>query len=422
MRFGHELWCVVAAALALAAAEDGEAPCGRSSSRGCPATRTNATSRRAAPRTNATSMRCYAARYADLFAAFCNGDLEHCSAPKLRQHSRAEGRREGRATGCDGLPAAAEAMLRPRPLGASAPADDGRPPPSWTTFCVASPTGERRAPRMDAETFEAAVGAHFGTYGPGIARLVLNLTGAASGEECRPGPAPGQVRTRPMVPGLRFCGEDWPCAGAATMVGVARLASLAAILRVVEAERVAGDVVELGSWRCGAAAFARRVLDAVGGGARVVRAFDAFGRIGGYGRTAGLMATSEAGAAATLRAAGASAVALHAGRFAETVPEFRATGRPVAVLRVDANFCGSYQDALYGLYDRVPVGGFVVFDDVMTHPEVMRCWLDFKADQGLPEDLVRVDLASAFFRKRADVVVNASKRRRPFERPGGFRT
>ena len=37
-------------------------------------------------------------------------------------------------------------------------------------------------------------------------------------------------------------------------------------------------------------------------------------------------------------------------------------------------------------------------------------------------DLVRVDLASAFFRKRADVVVNASKRRRPFERPGGFRT
>ena len=41
MRFGHELWCVVAAALALAAAEDGD--CGRSSSRGCPATRTNAT-------------------------------------------------------------------------------------------------------------------------------------------------------------------------------------------------------------------------------------------------------------------------------------------------------------------------------------------------------------------------------------------
>ena len=105
----------------------------------------------------------------------------------------------------------------------------------------------------------------------------------------------------------------------------------------------------------------------------------------------------------------------------DTVPKFRATGRPVALLRVDANFYGSYQDALYGLYDRVPVGGFVIFDDVMTHPEVMRCWLDFKGDQGLPEDLVRVDLASAFFRKRADVVVNASKRRRPFERPGGFR-
>ncbi|KAH8075032.1 macrocin-O-methyltransferase [Aureococcus anophagefferens] len=374
---------------------------------GCPATRTNATSRRAAPRTNATSMRCYAARYADLFAAFCNGDLEPCSAPKLRQHSRAEGRREGRATGCDGLPAAAEAMLRPRPLGASAPADDGRPPPSWTTFCVASPTGERRAPRMDAETFEAAVDAHFGTYGPGIARLVLNLTGAASGEECRPGPAPGQVRTRPMVPGLRFCGEDWPCA-ARRRWSASRASRRSR--RSCASSRPSGSPATSWSWGPGAAARPlRRALDAA------ARAPPASTPSGASAATA---ARREAGAAATLRAAGASAVALHAGRFAETVPEFRATGRGVAVLRVDANFCGSYQDALYGLYDRVPVGGFVVF----THPEVMRCWLDFKADQGLPEDLVRVDLASAFFRKRADVVVDASKRRRPFERPGGFRT
>ncbi|KAH8043451.1 macrocin-O-methyltransferase [Aureococcus anophagefferens] len=377
MRFGHELWCVVAAALALAAAEDGEAPCGRSSSRGCPATRTNATSRRAAPRTNATSMRCYAARYADLFAAFCNGDLEHCSAPKLRQHSRAEGRREGRATGCDGLPApprpcCGRAGARRRP-----PTTGGRRRPDDVLRRVA----DRRAPRAahGRRDLRGRRRRALWDLRPGIARLVLNLTGAASGEECRPGPAPGQVRTRPMVPGLRFCGEDWPCAGAATMVGVARLASLAAILRVVEAERVAGDVVELGSWRCGAAAFARRVLDAVGGGA--VRAFDAFGRIGGYGRTAGLMATSEAGAAATLRAAGASAVALHAGASRRRCG-VRATG---AASRSCARrqLCGSYQDALYGLYDRVPVGGFVVFDDVMTHPEV-RALARLQGRPGLP--------------------------------------
>ena len=125
-------------------------------------------------------------------------------------------------------------------------------------------------------------------------------------------------------------------------------------------------------------------------------------------------------ASATLRAHNATAVVLHAGPFSDTVPKFRATGRPVALLRVDANFYDSYQDALYGLYDRVPVGGFVVFDDVLSHPEVMRCWLDFKRDNGLPEDLVRVDLASAFFRKSADVRVDAARRRRPVERRGGY--
>jgi hypothetical protein len=31
------------------------------------------------------------------------------------------------------------------------------------------------------------------------------------------------------------------------------------------------------------------------------------------------------------------------------------------------------------MYEDVAVGGIVIFDDIMSHREVMRCWLDFKA-------------------------------------------
>ena len=45
----------------------------------------------------------------------------------------------------------------------------------------------------------------------------------------------------------------------------------------------------------------------------------------------------------------------------------------------------------YG-YEKVPVGGIVIFDDVFSHPPVMSAWVDFKSDQGLPETLNRIDL------------------------------
>lgn len=38
------------------------------------------------------------------------------------------------------------------------------------------------------------------------------------------------------------------------------------------------------------------------------------------------------------------------------------------MLRIDGNFYDSYQDALYYLYPLVPVGGWVIFDDISALP------------------------------------------------------
>ncbi len=80
---------------------------------------------------------------------------------------------------------------------------------------------------------------------------------------------------------------------------------------------------------------------------------------------------------------------------------------------MDGNFYDSYNDVLYAMYEDVQVGGIVIFDDVMTHTAVMRCWVDFKNDQGLVEELNRIDLHSAWFRKREEVTINALKKKPP---------
>jgi len=78
---------------------------------------------------------------------------------------------------------------------------------------------------------------------------------------------------------------------------------------------------------------------------------------------------------------------------------------------VDGNFYDSYQDAMYYLYDRVPVGGYVIFDDIFSHPHVMRFWKDFQSDQGVAETLHRIDLHSGYFHKTRAVAVDKSRMR-----------
>ena len=65
------------------------------------------------------------------------------------------------------------------------------------------------------------------------------------------------------------------------------------------------------------------------------------------------------------------------------------------------------------MYESVPVGGIVIFDDIFSHESVKRCWSDFKMDHGLTEDLNRIDVHAAWFRKEIDVKIDMSKMRAP---------
>jgi len=253
-------------------------------------------------------------------------------------------------------------------------------------------------------------------------------------------------KTKKYNPIARKYGNDWPPYGY-TMIGTTRLENFRAAIEDVNRNKIPGVIIEMGVWRGGAMVLAMAVTNEYKsryGGTmdRDLYLFDAFEEIpkdsykaasdflfnteqdvkdnlkvfeetyndNGNGNT-----NSTATTSATTKKKNVAAVHFRKGLFQTTVPIIATDPniKSIAVLRIDGNFYDSYQDALYYAYGKVPIGGIVIFDDVMSHKEVMRCWNDFKTDQKLTEDLNRIDNHSAWFRKETDVVIDMSKMKPP---------
>jgi len=218
---------------------------------------------------------------------------------------------------------------------------------------------------------------------------------------------------------MRLCGNDWPPFGF-TMVGLQRLVNVAQLVSSVVAAGVQGDFAELGVWRGGVCIMAQRLFSLLEpSNMRKIHAFDAFEKLPGYGSASAFLENSATDVQNNFKTMGAWTrhVKFHVGLFQETARAFRAehdvARTRLAILRIDGNFYDSYQDALYQMYEYVPVGGYVIFDDVMSHRAVMACWIDFKTDQGLPETLTRIDKHSAYFQKIVDTRIDPTKQHPP---------
>ena len=255
-----------------------------------------------------------------------------------------------------------------------------------------------------------------------VADLIMTLTGAHFNYSCDGGSPGGCSRTQPMQPHKRACGNDWP-PFAFTMIGMHRLVSVAQMVAQVVADRVPGDFAELGVWRGGACIFAAKAFDwfetltpapDASSAPRQIHVFDAFEKLPGYKGASEFLSNSAESVRQNFAQFGCLTEHVHfeVGLFQKTTKAWRAqhdlTTTSIAILRVDGNFYDSYSDAMYHLYDYVPVGGFVIFDDIMSQRAVMKFWLDFKHDQKLPETLTQIDMHSAYFRKVKAVQIDLS--------------
>lgn len=215
---------------------------------------------------------------------------------------------------------------------------------------------------------------------------------------------------QPFSASERQRGNDWPPVGH-TMVGHLRLDNVRMAVESVVKMNIPGDFVELGVWRGGVCVFARAILNTLEQSNRKVVLFDAFDSIQGYGEAQSFLSVSQDQVRATFERynlMNVDTVKFVKGLFAHTVGKYAREHKfdKISVLRIDGNFYGSYQEAMYHLYERVPLGGYIIFDDVLSHPGVMDFWNDFKREQGLVEELIAIDDHSTWFRKTKDITVD----------------
>lgn len=220
----------------------------------------------------------------------------------------------------------------------------------------------------------------------------------------------GTVATRELEGdgrAVRAAGMDWPPHGL-TMVGLTRLDDLQACVEEVVRDGIAGDLIEAGAWRGGAALLMRATLDAHGD-ERTVWVADSFqGFPADHAPRAGdadlrgfdLLAVPEEQVRASFARLGYErGVRFVPGFFADTLPAL--AGERWALVRLDADSYDATREALEALYPGLAPGGHLVVDDYGSFEGCRRAIDEFRAEHGIDAPLQRVDHTCVRWRRAA---------------------
>ena len=211
--------------------------------------------------------------------------------------------------------------------------------------------------------------------------------------------------------GHRAQGMDLP-AESVTMIGLARLANIRALVERVLADGVPGDLVETGVWRGGATIMMRGVLAAHEVTDRRVWVCDSFQGLpqpdvetypadAQWKGQGGLIAVPLDEVRDNFARFGLldDQVQFVEGWFSETLPT--APIETIAVLRLDGDYYESTMDALTSLYPKVSPGGFVIIDDYA----LASCRLavdEFRAARTITAELRAIDWTGVWWQVAVD--------------------
>ncbi|HUL94965.1 MAG TPA: TylF/MycF/NovP-related O-methyltransferase [Usitatibacter sp.] len=195
-----------------------------------------------------------------------------------------------------------------------------------------------------------------------------------------------------------------------SMIGAKRMRNIEDCLDVIRETGIVGDLVETGVWRGGAAVFMRAYLETYGMPDRVVWAADSFEGLPvpthpadqGFDYSAKMMPTLVVPLDEVQSVFGRygyldDRVKFLKGWFKDTLPV--APIERIALLRLDGDLYESTWDALTALYSKVVPGGFVLVDDYGDFLPCQRAVHDFRDQNGITAEIVRVDWTGVYWRK-----------------------
>jgi O-methyltransferase len=214
--------------------------------------------------------------------------------------------------------------------------------------------------------------------------------------------------------------EHYVNSDAVSMIPLARFDNIQSCIENILREGVAGDLIEAGVWRGGAAIFMRGALKAYNVTDRLVWAADSFeGLPQPDPDLYPLEATLQSGPVIqkTYRNLVASLedvkrnfagyglmdsqVRFLKGWFKDTLPI--APIETLALIRLDGDFYESTRDGLINLYDRLSVGGYVIIDDYGedSWTYCRKAVDEFRSARRIEDPLIAVDSKCVYWRRRS---------------------
>jgi cephalosporin hydroxylase len=200
------------------------------------------------------------------------------------------------------------------------------------------------------------------------------------------------------------------CEFSHTMIGRKRLDNIQHCLDTIRRENIAGDVIETGAWRGGAAIFMRGYLAAWEMKDRAVWVADSFEGLPvpslpqdeGYDFSVArvpILAVSMEEVQENFRRHGLldDRVRFLKGWFRDTLPT--APVGELALLRLDGDLYESTMDSLEALYDRVVPGGYIIVDDYGDFEPCRRAVHEFRDWRGITDPIEMIDWTGVFWRK-----------------------
>jgi hypothetical protein len=195
-----------------------------------------------------------------------------------------------------------------------------------------------------------------------------------------------------------------------TMIGRQRLENIAACLESIRRDNIAGDLIECGVWRGGAAVFMRGFLKAFGILDRTVWLADSFAGPPApslpQDMDEDLSADHYPNLAIPLETVRDlfgrydlldGQVRFLPGWFKDTLA--RAPIERLALLRIDADLYESTRDALPALYPKLSAGGFVIIDDYHCIPACREAVDEYRERARVATPLETIDWTGVFWRK-----------------------
>jgi O-methyltransferase len=208
----------------------------------------------------------------------------------------------------------------------------------------------------------------------------------------------------------RATGGDWPSV-AHSMVGVARLQSLATLVQSAIDDDIEGDLIETGVWRGGCCILMRGVLKA-NGARRKVYVADSFSGLPppneeryphDKGDTHHLhnksLGVSLEQVKANFDAYGLldESVVFVKGYFQQTLSKL--PDQPFALIRLDGDMYESTIVALDALYPKLSPGGYTIIDDYGALGPCRQAVTDYRERHGIKAPIQKVDHSGVWWRK-----------------------